>query len=945
MLVNNKSSKVRAARLLGAASIAALAAVGAHAQDTAAPAPDAAQVSTESAEEEIVVSGFRASLDAALDLKRESVAAVDAIVAEDIAKFPDQNLAESLQRIPGVAITRDGGEGRNITVRGLGPGFTRVRLNGMETIATSAGEGGPNRGRDFDFNIFASELFTSLVVHKTPQAYLDEGTLGATVDLNTGNPLAYDDGFTFVASAKAQYNDLTENVGPRLAALLSYKDPSGIWAASLSAAYSNYEISQVGNNTVRWQQARFNSVEGTPCFTTNRTGGTYVSSAVCDEAALAFHPRIPRYGEINHDRERLGLTGSIQIAPSDSTKISIDGLFARYDEVRSERWGEVLFRGNERGIDLRDVVIDPETNTMVAATVDNAWVRIENFRRDSFSEFYQFNGKVEQQFSDSFKATLFGGLSRSEATVPSEVTIIFDDRDVNGYEFDYTNMNLPRLTFPDSITDPAAFQFAEFRDRPSTVVNKYRTAKLDFEWKANDELTLLFGGFYRRFGFDTTEATRDSTYCAAFTCAPGQYGAPVTDAISELFTVRGAGNVPAGTTLTYLVPSIDEAAELIDLFNRPLNPASANIRDVVEKDYGAYAQLNAEGTIAGLDYAMNAGVRYVRTDQSSTGINNAQTVTIDRSYEDWLPSLNVALYPTDNLIIRGAVARVMARPGLGTLSPGGSVDGFNFRVTFGNPFIDPTRATTYDLGVEWYFAPQAVASVALFKKDIESFGLASTRQGTYASTGLPLSLILASSPAAQNPEAQPWTINTTINGPGAKIKGIELGLQLPFTFLPGPFDNMGFIGNVTYVDSNVTYQMRGPATDPTPTNPTTGAPIGFPQLVPVTIDEKLLGLSKWSYNATLYYEDEKFSLRGSLAYRSRYLDGTSATGLLFEGFGSTLNLDMSASYAVTDWLDLTVEGLNLLDDYQDRFVDIEADRNYEYDHTGRVFLVGARLKI
>jgi iron complex outermembrane receptor protein len=120
--------------------------------------------------EEVIVTGFRRSLEEALNIKRDSVGTVDAIVAEDIADWPDQNLAESLQRIPGITITRDSGEGRNISVRGLSGEYTRVRINGIEAIAATGGEGGPNRGRDFDFNVFASELFNSVVVHKTAAA-------------------------------------------------------------------------------------------------------------------------------------------------------------------------------------------------------------------------------------------------------------------------------------------------------------------------------------------------------------------------------------------------------------------------------------------------------------------------------------------------------------------------------------------------------------------------------------------------------------------------------------------------------------------------------------------------------------------------------------------------------------------------------------------------------
>ncbi|MGN6374509.1 MAG: TonB-dependent receptor plug domain-containing protein, partial [Sphingomonas sp.] len=229
-------------RLLGAASLCAVMVGTAQAQTTPAPGnaipnpttdstPSTDTVAANSANEQqanptdvasisdnpaesIVVTGFRESLSSALAMKRDATSEVDAIVAQDIANFPDQNLAESLQRIPGIAISREGGEGREITVRGLGSGYTTERLNGMETIATSAGDGGPNRGRDFDYNIFASDLFRSLVVHKTNEAQLDEGSLGAVVDLNTGDPMSFKSGITFVGSAKAQYNDLNHNRGP-----------------------------------------------------------------------------------------------------------------------------------------------------------------------------------------------------------------------------------------------------------------------------------------------------------------------------------------------------------------------------------------------------------------------------------------------------------------------------------------------------------------------------------------------------------------------------------------------------------------------------------------------------------------------------------------------------------------------------------------------------------
>jgi TonB-dependent receptor len=910
----------------------ALAIAGAASAQTAPATP--APAADEAIVEEVIVTGFRRSLDAALNVKRQSVSGVDVIVAEDIAKFPDQNLAESLQRIPGISIVRDGGEGRAITVRGLGSQFTRVRVNGMEAIATTSDGASANRERGFDFNVFASELFSSLVVHKTAEASLDEGSLGAVVDLNTGNPLAGKDGFTLALSAQGQYNDLNKELGPRLAGLVSYRDESGTWAASMSVAYSKQEQVEATNNTVRWAQARFNSVAGTNCFTTQNSGGVYVPSASCNQVALAFHPRIPRYGEVTHNRERLGVTGSVQWAPTDRTKLSIDGLYSKYNAIRNEAWAEVLFRSNERSITVRDYTIDSDNN-LIKGTFDNAWVRLERYERELDTTFYQFSANLTHEFNDKFKIQGLAGFSKSDADIPYETTIIFDDRDATGYKYDYTDMKKPVLSFGTSISDPTNFQFAEFRDRPSNNTNKFQTVALNGDYQITDELTWKAGAAYREFTFDLVEAARDSTYCAAFTCATGTYGAPVTSALATPFSLTGA-EAPAGTTTSWAAPNLQAAASLINLYQRPLITQAGNTRSVTEKDTGGFIQFDIKSQIGALDYALNAGVRYVKTEQSSTGINNSQRVTVSRQYEDWLPAANLALYPLDKVILRGSVAKVMTRPSLGNLTPGGTVDGFNYRITSGNPGLNPFRATAYDASVEWYFARESIFSIALFRKDIESFPITASTTGSYASTGLPLSLILASSPAAANPEGQPWTINTTINGEGGKLQGVEFAVQGPFSFLPGFWSNFGGIANVTLVDSDVDYTVAGAATNPLGT---------FPTLVSRKETERLFNLSRQAYNATLYYEADKFSARASVAYRSGFIDATSGTGNVFEGYNSSLNVDASMRYRLNDNLEFSLEGVNLTDAYRDRFTDLEADRNYEYNHFGRTIMIGARYKM
>jgi TonB-dependent receptor len=409
------------------------------------------------------------------------------------------------------------------------------------------------------------------------------------------------------------------------------------------------------------------------------------------------------------------------------------------------------------------------------------------------------------------------------------------------------------------------------------------------------------------------------------------YGFPATG-LTDAFHLGNAGQ-PAGTTTDWLVPDIDAAAKYTGLYGRALAVDAGNTRSVVEEVTGGYLQFDVKGELFGLRYAANAGTRFVHTNQHSTGLSNGQAVTIGRTYDDWLPAMNVALFPTRNIIVRAAVSKVMTRPTLGNLTPGGSVDGFNYKISFGNPRLEPFRAVAYDLSAEWYFAPQSIFSVALFKKDVSSFPVSVTTNGTFASTGLPLSVITPSSPAASNPEGQIWQISTVTNGTGASLKGIEVALQAPFRFLPGFLHNFGGIVNATFIQSNARYTQSGPAVTP-------GG-----GLVSETRTTTLYGLSKRTFNATLYYEDKKFSARGSVSYRSPYVDAGSGTGNVFEGYESSINVDASVRYKLTPSLELSVEGTNLTDDYRGRYTDIDADRNYEYNHFGRTFIFGARFKM
>ena len=275
----------RASRLAIAAS-GVLAVTGGTAY--AQTAPTQTTPSPSDAVEEIVVTGYRAALQSAVEAKRRANDMIDAINAEDIADFPDANLAESLQRLPGVTIDRDNGEGRTITVRGLGPDFTRVRLNGLEALSTAGGNDSgtaPNRSRGFDFNTFASELFSSLTVRKTASAEVDEGSLGATVDLVTGRPFNFK-GRRLGLSIQDAYYENGGKHSPKVAGLFSDRWSTGIGEFGVTGSLAYSKANRVTDSYSR-SPASFDYASGQSWFAPTLTAGTPASGIMSRQGFAA----------------------------------------------------------------------------------------------------------------------------------------------------------------------------------------------------------------------------------------------------------------------------------------------------------------------------------------------------------------------------------------------------------------------------------------------------------------------------------------------------------------------------------------------------------------------------------------------------------------------------------------------------------------------------------
>ena len=917
----------RSTRLLMGASAAALLAAGfatsAHAQDEATTDVD-----------EVVVTGFRASLAEAIDVKRRETGQVDAIMAEDIADFPDANLSESIQRIPGVAITRDAGEGRQVSVRGLGPQFTRVRLNGMEALSTSGGTdaaGGTNRSRSFDFNVFASELFNSIIVRKTGTPEVEEGSLGATVDLQTARPFDYS-GFQMAIAGQAQYNDLSESTDPRVALLVSNRWWDGRIGALVSVAYSEREALEEGASTVRWAAGGFGA-ETTAAYTLAQINA-------------AFHPRIPRYDIYRHDQERLGVTASLQFRPQDGTLFNFDYLYAKFEGTREEIFLEshvfsTAGAGGIGGVTVTDAEI--QGNTLVYGTFNGVDIRSE-MRFDALSTLYrQATLTGEHRFSDNFKGEVLIGWAESDHDNPIQTTLLFDRNNINGYIYDYRgNSRLPIISYGTTdVTDPATWTLSQIRLRPQGALNSYETAQVRGDWGLSDTWTIKGGLEAKRYGFESTELRRSNgTAANQEGVIPGFAAAVPIVNYSQIFQLSGAGlSIPSGNQNIWLGPDINAFANAVDLYNRSvfplgIQPALGNNFSVEEENLAGFIQAEFEADWWGVPVRGAFGFRQVATRQTSTGYTFSGGVpvlqTVSRSYDDFLPSINLVFEPWgDDFLIRASAARMMSRPNLGQLNPGAavSVSGSNRTVTAGNPRLDPFRADAFDVSLEWYFAEDSLLSVAFFYKDIGSF-VQTIREGrpfTGNPLGLPDSVATAACPggvntAACNPSLD-WQFALPRNTPGGPLKGIELGYQQPFRFLPGLLSNTGFTGNITWVDSKITYL-----------NATGG----------VTARDQLTGLSELAWNATLYYEDDRFSARVSAAYRSDYLTTIPGRdGNLSESTAETLNVDVSASWSFNDNWRLTFEGLNLTDEVNDQFLSPD-DRSSFYHHYGRQFMIGFR---
>ncbi|MBR9911466.1 MAG: TonB-dependent receptor [Gammaproteobacteria bacterium] len=859
--------------------------------------------------EEIQVTGYRGSLLKALDQKRAAVNVRESIMAEDIGKFPDLNIAESIQRVPGVAISREGGEGRNITLRGFSPGFTRTTLNGMEVPAGSDGldSGGVtlNSGRAFDFHVFASELFNRVDIQKTQTASIEEGGIAGTVDMYSAKPFDFE-GFNASVSLQNGYNDLTEENDPRVALLLSNTFADETIGVLVSIATSDRTVRQEGFGSVRWTSPY---IQGDSWADTNPVvNGTPAGDCpAADPLDCLWAPRLPRADFFGNDQQRTGFTASFQYQPSDKFLLTLDALHSelKNDRVNYNSMEWLLTHGdpgNFTGQTPLEFTLDPSGKYLVAASFDDVSSWYESRMQTSESKFDQYVLSGEYQLSDRVALDGMVGFAKNDAD--REETRYYYRSVPHFYSYDYSNGDVAAVSYGDyDMTDPSNFvNVVNGANRNNQVKKENLTSKFNLTFE-EDSYSIKTG-----LAYNDREVTYAEGVGTHTDFDPAQYTRP--------FPHSDFGDGLDGPNLeSFLVAdfaALGRDGLLTDGYT--LDPGRG--WTVTEETLAAYFEYNGSYDIGNMVLRTNLGMRYVDTTVTSKALVGGTAVDVERSYKNYLPSMNLALEITEDVVTRLSYGRSMTRPSLSSLNIAGPRFGYTTQTVsnLGNPALDPYESNDLDLGVEWYFGDEGLLALAWFHKDIrtsltteivEKFIDSEFWPAIYADPQY-----IASAPLG-DPATTIYAHNLPVNSnEGFTVKGYELTYQQPFTFLSGWMSNFGVSANYTHVSA-----------------------------------EDSRGLSPDSYNFTFYYEQEHYGARLSMNTRDDYLlDEPGGNGHAQERKYGPTHVDFSSFYNFNDNLTFSFEVINLTDEEERIYGtgDGTLDLTREYSHTGVQYFIGAR---
>ena len=797
--------------------------------------------------DEMLITGIRGSVKRNLVQKKNADSVVDMVTAEDVGKFPDKNIADALQRIPGVSVDRIWGEGRDINIRGTDKDINRTLMNG-QNVASAYWWANDNPGRGFNYTILASELIASLAVHKSPTADIDEGSIGGTVIIYTHKPFDMDSN-TLRLNLEGQYSELPGAWDPQASLLGSWKNAAETLGVLASFNWQNRSMRRDGLEAFP-DNTRYDIVDEQGQVTED----VYV---IWGGGSAIFQ----------QERERQTSNVTLQWRPADAWELALNYVESNMAMNNSNQ--NFLFMPG--GFKLRETPPVTVTNPRFGATGDGRQTLLGGVMNNPDS----VGAAIDSIFRQAYvRSTLYDLDVHYHGDVWQWHTQVGITSAAGGTDHDrlYRFLGNTRHSFSLS-RDSIEVDYLDLDPQNAASLARFSSDSRDWQRRMEDEET--YGQLDAERDLDTAFFSR-ITWGIKWrdhsienhrrlgridTAHPGWSTLEHIglDQISSGLTPPLHRNTASAGSLTrFAWADKGMIAEVID-------PLLANGLMIYHEDRAAFYRINEDitATYFKADFARgawhgNVGVRAVETQQTSTAYRERDTVIEQRRYHDYLPSVNLAYDIDDTALWRFSASRVMARPTFQNLSPNIVIDATSGTASEGNPNLDAFRARQLDSGIEWYFDDAAILSATYFYKDISTF--------IYTET------------VTETVDGQQLNITRPYNAEGARINGVEIQWQQDVG------NGIGWLSNYTYTDARVP------------------SPDGQQSL-------RLPGNSRDQVNASIYYESPHYSLRLSYNYRSKSF-GELISGSQDETDGYQ-QWDFSAAYTPVEHLTMYVEGVNL----------------------------------
>ncbi|MQA40125.1 TonB-dependent receptor [Rugamonas aquatica] len=1031
----SRQRRWQATPIATALGLGLMALTSAHAQVAPAekPAAKSAEKNADANQvESVVVTGYRYAIEKSLDQKRNANAIVDVVTAEDIGKFPDKNVADALQRVPGVIIDRSGGEGKNVSVRGLSSELTLTQLNG-NYIATAESNGDPTRS--FNYMLMPANMLSSAELFKSPEARIDEGGIGGTVILHTRRPLEVKSGSGFVA-AEGTWADTSKKTDGQFSGQYAWHDEGNRFGVLVGYTQQKRTTRTMGASTENWQWYGDNykthpatDVNGKPSDMNSYWWG---QSGFYDQAGKYYSnfmmPTSVNFDVKTEDRERKGGQLTMQLKPV--RNLTLTGNYFRFDlsqnsqtnTLKIPEWNLARYDGDGNwpgGRMLDGLTFDPSGTIVTGAkysahpgktyycsgaqaaaggikntggfgpddcTIPTPQITGSYNREKALSQTADIEAEWHGESLDAtFKGgrTWAGGGPELQFGMPIKPRLQNADGSwtLGNYASAWSTTGTPTMTFSPELMANLQKGIGEI-DLGSTSSSWTRNstqqkyAQADFTWHNDGKWldSLQFGGKYRDGG---TSRSTGNNYWVCKGANPADYdkryqaGCDSTaNKFQPQFLYSQSLDNLAGGIKASAFPAINYPAYIAYL-NQTYGAMQTRNEDnfvynVNEKISSTYLQANIKtDRLRG-----NIGLRVVRTKQHAdstdrvdnyndyffNGPNGAPAPcqagglpavgapagsgctsgftrlpdstartssfvvsSLDRSYNDVLPSLNLAYDLRQDLLLRVAASKVVSRPSYSDIAaPGGlqyySQEYVNDRRLIGggdkqgwfgegsNKQLEPYKATQLDVGLEWYFKRGSVLGVDLFRKNVSNFAVPVVRDVTMDVGG--------KSVTVQN-------YSTSAGGRNGVSQGVEMYAQ--HTLASG----LGFQVNYTYNKTNQAAITLGDGTE-----------IGKSQLV---------GSAKNQANITVFYETEKYLARASYNRRGEVVGGL-VNGLnVYQDPYS--QVDVNVAYNITKELSLTASVLNLTKEESSSHLGSDTNnRFYSNGYTGRIAYFGLNYK-